>query len=65
MHVVDDIRAAVANAAPELDSFAWNPVFVLVEGQKDLKGDLIIAVIIATSAVFVVMVVILADLWSR
>ncbi|CAI5485919.1 unnamed protein product [Closterium sp. Naga37s-1] len=55
-------RQTVSAAAPSLQSFAFSYFFIFFEGYAVLQHDTVLAVAIAGAVVFVIMLLVLADL---
>ncbi|CAI5488432.1 unnamed protein product [Closterium sp. Naga37s-1] len=55
-------RQTVSAAAPSLQSFAYSYFFIFFEGYAVLQHDTVLAVAIAGAVVFVIMLLVLADL---
>lgn len=56
------LRVTAASAAPELSGFAYAFYFLFYEGYAVILPDTVKAVAIAASVVFVVMLLLLADI---
>ena len=62
--MMDDTRAEAAAAAPALDGTTYSFSFLFFEGDKVIKSETLRNCFIAAAAVFVMCLVLLADLWT-
>jgi len=62
--MMDSVRKTAKDAAPQLDGTAYSFSFLFFEGDKVIKSETLRNVFIAAAAVFVMCLVLLADLWT-
>eukprot|EP00475_Leptophrys_vorax_P037780 TRINITY_DN6562_c0_g1_i1.p1 TRINITY_DN6562_c0_g1~~TRINITY_DN6562_c0_g1_i1.p1 ORF type:complete len:686 (+),score=19.97 TRINITY_DN6562_c0_g1_i1:208-2058(+) len=61
---MQSLRETAAAAAPSLDAFAYSYFFIFFEGYAVIQSDTVLAVGIAGAVVFVIMLLVLADLMA-
>ena len=62
--MMDSVRATAKAAAPDLDGTAYSFAFLFFEGDKVIKSETLRNVFIAAAAVFVMCLILLADVWT-